>query len=432
MSEVVPTISHLVRLSDAHCHVKLVASRLSGLTLSDSGREIAKGATDIKSSQFEDEKGRTTERRRLKLRRAVLCGMHPKIDWTIIKQLAESSSDLRVSSAAQCENHSNGDLFCEGCRMTNDRAVTNIIVGFGVHPWYVPEVGSKEESCEGKGQDVSPRSAETMMHGVNPVSQVTVSQPQSHLSCPLSLILEELEQLLSAFPKAIVGEIGIDKLRGPCTSTQVVAFLAQMELAAKYHRPVSVHCVRHHGLLLQLLQELPAEHTPPAIILHGFTGSSSIAQSLLRLKPKKFTKGSNTKNLRIADRIFFSIGSKTTGSLKDFVERTLPLLCSPKKRILFESDLQYQICTHSSLSTQTREGDAHGCELQSPLLPHSLDVANSASIFDSLEEILDSISTSLVSTDLKDCQNDATNPAVDEEVVDLFEDVFDIAFATVL
>ncbi|CCW61194.1 unnamed protein product [Phytomonas sp. EM1] len=428
MKKVVPSIGHLVGLSDAHCHVQLVAPRFGEPTWSDGDRGIAESGPNINLSESGDKSGKITQ---LRLHHAVLCGTHPQIDWATLKQLAGSSSELRLSSALQCASYSGEYRLFEDGTTINDREVTDIIVGFGVHPWYVPEVEGENENCTGKDQNASARSTEKMLYATDPVSQVAVKRKHSHLSYPLSLILEELEELLRVFPKAIVGEIGLDKMHGPCETTQVKAFLEQIKLAAKYRRPVSVHCVRYYGLLLQLLQKLPAEHTPPSIILHGFTGSFSIAESLLKLKPKKFKKESN-KTIRIADHLFFSVGSKTTGSLKDFVERTLPLLCKPKKRILLESDLHYELCVQAPLLSATREGDALRCETQTSLLPRFLDVPNASNILASLEQMLDTIYTSLVSTELKDCQGSAKDPEANKEVVSFLEDVFGDAFAEIL
>lgn len=60
-------------------------------------------------------------------------------------------------------------------------------------------------------------------------------------------------------PHAIVGEIGLDKLKGPSKQAQQQAFIAQLELASRYNRPVSVHCVRQYGLLLSLLSQYTSE-----------------------------------------------------------------------------------------------------------------------------------------------------------------------------
>jgi Tat protein secretion system quality control protein TatD with DNase activity len=84
------------------------------------------------------------------------------------------------------------------------------------------------------------------------------------------------------------------------------AFMAQMRMAREYQRPVSVHCVRSFGLLLDCLTKLSFEQFPPAVVLHGYTGSVDFAKSLLKLPPKK------------SSRIFFGVGSRTTATTKAF------------------------------------------------------------------------------------------------------------------
>lgn len=202
--------------------------------------------------------------------------------------------------------------------------------GFGIHPWYVaPQL-----------QD-------------------------NHAS------LVDLESYLRRHPKAIVGEIGLDALRGPpLEEVQVPIFIAQLRMAAKFNRPVSVHCVRAYPVLQRILggavgggkgsqktitagtdqstandpsstevlasvitacsnnipnlcdvncekrekkvfstflfqalscPTLAAEDLPPAIIVHGFSGSVEIAKALLRLKPLPYRKHEETAQAMTAD-----------------------------------------------------------------------------------------------------------------------------------
>jgi Tat protein secretion system quality control protein TatD with DNase activity len=103
--------------------------------------------------------------------------------------------------------------------------------------------------------------------------------------------LQQLETLLVAFPHAVVGEVGLDKLKGgvasellpllggcgsdngnavtshpPAASAaarlglQSEVLRAQLALAAKLGgRAISVHCVQASGALLDLLQKFPTE-----------------------------------------------------------------------------------------------------------------------------------------------------------------------------
>lgn len=97
---------------------------------------------------------------------------------------------------------------------------------------------------------------------------------------------ERLEAALKAQPKALVGEIGLDKaVRTPETGeteweSQLAVFKAQMRLAGVLGRPVSVHCVRAHGALYEVLKDCVA--APPTVALHSYTGSPDMAVSLLK------------------------------------------------------------------------------------------------------------------------------------------------------
>jgi len=98
--------------------------------------------------------------------------------------------------------------------------------------------------------------------------------------------LGDLERRLLEDPRAIVGEIGLDRVaRVPGTNTnayeaaQVPVFEAQMALAGRLARPVSMHCVKAYG---QLLDRLKMRDKPwaPRVSIHSCTGSPDIVKAL--------------------------------------------------------------------------------------------------------------------------------------------------------
>jgi Tat protein secretion system quality control protein TatD with DNase activity len=213
---------------------------------------------------------------------AVFFGTHPSVDWDIIDQLAASGSQLVRG------------------------------YGFGVHPWYVPQgLGSCTTEAS---SDVPPSCS---------CAALRDSADVDTASWAPSVLLAMLEEKLIAHPAAWVGEIGLDKLRPADRSLQEGMFLQQLALAAKYRRGVSVHCVRSFGPLLTMLTKLPKAQFPPAVVLHGFTGSPDFVTSLLKLPNAK------------SDRIFFGIGENTTFRLKNFEQL---IRCIPPQRVLLESD----------------------------------------------------------------------------------------------
>ncbi|CAC9551615.1 conserved hypothetical protein [Leishmania infantum JPCM5] len=310
-------------LYDSHCHLRRVPPGVPAVSVSSPVASVNCA-------------GRQCDDARCGVAGLVLCGTHPSIDWDAVAQ----ASTMRAAT----------------------------LIGFGVHPWFVPnKVGDENPASSlfrenSSGETCCCRSRSSAEANANRAACGAAAQS-------LSDILRLLEERLQQHPSAIVAEIGLDKLRGPPESVQVEAFAAQLRLASAYRRPVSVHCVRHHGLLLRVLQDLPAEHTPPAIILHAFTGSLEVAKSLLSLKSKKrrpaadgsatpaqdaaATAGSGTAaqrttkrggttsdTVRIKDLIFFGVGVSTSFAVKNFSTQTLPFLLDAR-RVLLETDEHY-------------------------------------------------------------------------------------------
>lgn len=156
--------------------------------------------------------------------------------------------------------------------------------------------------------------------------------------------LERLEALLVANPRAIVGEIGLDKVSktpetGQCErEAQEQVFTAQWDLACRLGRPVSVHCVKAHGFLTDLCRKSnPAPRTkqagpfaphPPAVGLHSYSGSADIAAQLvgLRVTGSRYYFG------------FAHVINARTPQLWDRLKGCLKVI--PRDRVLLESDLE--------------------------------------------------------------------------------------------
>ena len=111
----------------------------------------------------------------------------------------------------------------------------------------------------------------------------------------LAALVGTLSAFLEKYPKAGVGEIGLDKLKP--WDGQEELFKMQLEIAARYNRVVSVHAVKAASEVLYALQEY--KNKLPAIIMHAFAGPVhlvpafkdcgayfSISPFFLRKKPK--------------------------------------------------------------------------------------------------------------------------------------------------
>ncbi len=93
--------------------------------------------------------------------------------------------------------------------------------------------------------------------------------------------LRRLEEVLMA-PPAGVGEIGLDHLVvGGDELAQEKIFLSQLDLARRLRRPVTIHCRRAWGRLLEILRR---DGLPPAgLMVHAWSGSLEVQEELLTL-----------------------------------------------------------------------------------------------------------------------------------------------------
>ena len=90
-----------------------------------------------------------------------------------------------------------------------------------------------------------------------------------------------LLNLLTSYPQASVGEIGIDHgLERYDQADQERVFLAQLELARKLSRPVTIHCRRAWGRLLELLDQ--SGKLPRGMLIHCFGGSAETVVELVK------------------------------------------------------------------------------------------------------------------------------------------------------
>lgn len=91
---------------------------------------------------------------------------------------------------------------------------------------------------------------------------------------------ERLEDLLDRHPQATLGESGLDKWgSSPPLEVQVPAFMGQLALSRETGRPLTIHCLKAWGVLLESLAAQP----PPRFLMHSFGGSIEVARQLLPL-----------------------------------------------------------------------------------------------------------------------------------------------------
>jgi TatD DNase family protein len=133
-----------------------------------------------------------------------------------------------------------GMMCCGSCQrdwqMVHDIAVVNpqVVPSFGLHPWYLSE-----------------------------------RTPTWH---------EELAARLAENPAACVGEIGLDHALDKATfADQETALVRQLDIASRLARPVSIHCRRAFGRVIELLRQ--AGGVLQGGIVHSYSGPPELVKT---------------------------------------------------------------------------------------------------------------------------------------------------------
>lgn len=92
--------------------------------------------------------------------------------------------------------------------------------------------------------------------------------------------LSDLSNLLEAFPHACVGEIGLDKwIPDHDLPLQKEVLGRQLRLAAELNRPVTVHCLRAWGSLIDCFEESPYRSS---FLLHSYGGPQEMVNEWVK------------------------------------------------------------------------------------------------------------------------------------------------------
>ncbi|MDY0780486.1 TatD family hydrolase [Tenacibaculum sp. IB213877] len=75
-----------------------------------------------------------------------------------------------------------------------------------------------------------------------------------------------------------IGEIGLDKLKGPELTKQLEIFKSVLAVANEHQKPVIIHCVRAFDSLIKVKKEFP---DIPNWYIHGFSRHTELAKQLI-------------------------------------------------------------------------------------------------------------------------------------------------------
>ena len=142
--------------------------------------------------------------------------------------------------------------------------------------------------------------------------------------------LDELRRVLLAHPAAGVGEMGLDRwIEGFDPVAQEAAFRAQLALAVELDRPLTIHCVRAIGPLMDILRSA----APPrrGFLLHSWNGPVELVPELARLGAYFSFSAHHLPERKAHLRVQFAVAIPPERIL---VETDAPALCpAPEYRV---------------------------------------------------------------------------------------------------
>lgn len=92
--------------------------------------------------------------------------------------------------------------------------------------------------------------------------------------------LEILKAIAADEQIVFIGEVGLDKLKGPDLQVQTEIFKAQIELAESLRKPLVIHCVKAWDELIALYKDYK---TSIPWVIHGYRGNEEQTKQLIRL-----------------------------------------------------------------------------------------------------------------------------------------------------
>ena len=156
--------------------------------------------------------------------------------------------------------------------------------------------------------------------------------------------LDQLLHYLDHTPHACVGECGLDRwMENHDLELQKRVFIAQLEIAATRNLPLSIHCLKAWGPLLEILSSHPLPQR--GFLLHSYGGSTELVHPFSKLGA------------------YFSFSGYFLHPRKSKVIETFQ--STPKDRLLLETDAPDMLPPRSAITHSLEEGINHPANLAS-------------------------------------------------------------------
>lgn len=94
----------------------------------------------------------------------------------------------------------------------------------------------------------------------------------------LEVQIRYLEVLAKQPNVKLIGECGLDKLKGECLENQIIIFERQIAIAATLKKPIVIHCVKAFNELIEIKERLKV-NVP--MIIHGFNKHEVLGKQLI-------------------------------------------------------------------------------------------------------------------------------------------------------
>lgn len=231
------------------------------------------------------------------------CHLSPAITWQtleerVLPRLAKSELELHIVGT----NHVDFPMIE---RLLATEGLKSATFSVGIHPWWSHLYASDEEvenmiEAGADASKIKDRHYRHVLEGTKQASEEEFQALMKVLPVPFSLSDWErrMNMVLTAYPQANVGELGLDKsFRVPTcghlavqdadsrltsyrvsVAHQLCVVRMQLDLAQRHRRWVSVHNVNCAGKLVELVKDYPSV----LWVLHSYSGSVDTCKQLVR------------------------------------------------------------------------------------------------------------------------------------------------------